>query len=205
LTSYDLENLPARLDDRTLAMVEDLASSPLPPLLPCDEDFFLKCLRSLSILPKRKDDALSGELRAGLYYRKLKGYPKDAMSFLVSEALERCEWFPSIKECLDMLGRWKRADEALVAKLAAGQIARRERLARLNETMAALERGELDGDAIAALPERFRDIAETRALIWVDPDGSYRPRPLYTPLQGNDGPVSAEELAKLQEGLRVGQ
>jgi hypothetical protein len=171
--------LPARLDDEMLAMVEALARAPLAPLPPCSDPKFVTAMRYLiSSLPSKAQDDLGGDMRINAYRRTLGGYPEDAISFLTGEALRTCKWFPTIAECIEIIGRWERNDDALRNKGRAAVIARNERQARLDETMAALERGDLDGDAIAALPERFIQIAHTRGLIWAETDGTFRPRPL---------------------------
>jgi hypothetical protein len=175
----DLSNLPARLDDSTLAMVEAMASSPLPALAPCDPNHFGKVLWVLlASLPKRKSDDISGELLINAYRRMLGHLPTAQIDHLAVEVLAKCEWFPSIAECLRLAESWTRNDDALRNKGRAAVIARNERQARLDETMAALERGELSGEQIGALPERFIQIAHTRGLIWAETDGTFRPRPL---------------------------
>lgn len=165
-----------------MALVEALASSPLPPPIPCDEDYFLKCMTVMQAsLPRRASDDMSGEALVDAYRWKLGSQPRSAISHLTSVALDRCKWFPTIAECMEIIGGWTRNDEALRTKRRAEVLARNERLARLDETIAALENGELDAEQIYALPDRFRDIALTRGLIWADPDGTYRPRPLRRP------------------------
>jgi hypothetical protein len=173
-----LRSLPARIDDTTLAKIQSLATAALPSLSPCDEEHFTRCLRALSGLPRRAADNLGGKLMVSTYRRMLGHHSAQAIDFLCLKVLAECEWFPSIAECLKIIERWNRNDDAMKAKNLATRIARDERQARLDETMAALEHGDLDGETIAALPERWRAIAETRCLIWADPDGTYRPRPL---------------------------
>lgn len=180
--SLDLKALPARLDDPTLALVEAMASAPLPALLPCDERTMHQCLRTWqATLPRRASDDVSAVILAKAYRAKLGHYPAAAIAWLCSEALSECEWFPTIAQCLAILGRWQRDDAALRNKRRAAVLAMRERQARLDETIAALEQGLLDSEAIAALPERWREIAETRGLVRRDADGGYRPRPLALP------------------------
>lgn len=191
--NLDLMTLPARLDDETLAMVEAVAKAPLAPLPPCSDGKFVAAMRYLaSSLPSKAQDDLGGEMRINAYRRTLGGYSEDAISYLTGEALRTCKWFPTIAECIEIIGRWTRNDDALRNKRRAEVIARNERQARLDETMAALERGDLSGEQIAALPERFIDIGLTRGLIWPELDGTFRPRPLRRPtvLPADDGELS---------------
>lgn len=176
--NLDLVNLPVRLDDQMLAAVEKLANLPLPALQPCDDRHFAQCIRiMLATLSKRNSDDLSGDLLLAAYRRILGHHPREAIDYLCLEVLARCKWFPSIAECSEILAGWKRKDNRPIAAARA----RHERQARLEEAMVALERGELTGEQIGAMPERFLQIALTRGLVWFDPDGTYRPRPLRRP------------------------
>ncbi len=170
-----------RLDDATLAKAVALANSPLPTLPPCDDDHFAKLMRSLAILPRRADDGAKGELRAAVYQRMLGHYPRQALGFMVETALVELEWFPSVKQCLDILGRWERRDDAVRAQREAGNAARAEGRARFRDTMAALECRELDQAAIDAMPQRMREIGAERGFLRLHEDGVYRPRPLREP------------------------
>lgn len=87
-------------------------------------------------------------------------------------ALETCRWFPTIAECLEIIGRWQRNDEPLANRKTADAAVRREMNARFDETFAALKAQTLSADEIAALSAYWRDIAVERGLIRTD--GSYR-------------------------------
>lgn len=173
----DLMTLPARLDDTTLAQVEVIANSPLPALSRCDDGHFLKCMRSLAILPKRADSETSGELRTALYQRMLGHLSHDAISFLTENALATCQWFPTIAECNTIVARWQRNDAAVQRRARAEGRARAERQARFDEAMDALAGRTLDQLAIDALPERWKAIAAERCYLWRHPDGTYTVRP----------------------------
>lgn len=111
IDALDLDNLPARLTDAMMAALQNLADTPLPALHPCDERHFAQCLRvMLSVLPKRATDDVSGELFVEAYRRKLGKFSNDAISFMADKALERCKWFPTIHECLEILDDWRRWD-----------------------------------------------------------------------------------------------
>lgn len=157
-------------------MVTNLARAQLPAIVPCDAAHFDKCMSFMdAALPRRKQDGASGKLRAAAERRALANFSAEAMSYLAKQAVERCQWFPTISECLTILEEWKQPE--IEIKRRAELIARNELNARLDENMDALKRGKLDGEQIAALPARHRDIAQTRGLIYADPDGTYRPRP----------------------------
>jgi hypothetical protein len=176
--NFDLTTLPERLDDRTLATVEAIANSPLPALPPCDEQSFVQTIRILQAsLPRRSADEISGKLVLATYRKMLSNRSKAEIEFLGREALVRCQWFPTIAECIAILGDWRRSDDEVSKRHRAALLARREREHRLDETMASLQRGELDATQISGLSDWHLRVAEARGLIWNDGDGRYRPRP----------------------------
>lgn len=131
IDSLDLETLPARLDDATLAMVQDIASSPLPPPEPASAQELNQCLRVLlAVLPKRNSDDVSGELLVAAYQRQLGHLSAPAVNFLADAAMQRCRWFPTIAECLDIAGECRRVDRHTRRKVEAVRIARQEQDAR---------------------------------------------------------------------------
>lgn len=164
-------NVP-RLDDRRMAELEAVANAPLPRPVPCDASHFAKCMRSLSLLPSRADDETKGELRLAIYQRMLGHHPNEAISYLVERALSELNWFPTPKQCLDILADWRapvsedRRRRDLAIRLIAG-----ERRLRFEDAMAALERRELDGEALDALPQRWKLIAVERGFLRDTHDG----------------------------------
>lgn len=96
--------------------------------------------------------------------------PREAIDHVVREALS-CRFFPSIAECEEIAGRWKRGDAVLKARAEAK--ARHERQTRFDELLRRLDRGELDQAAIDTLPERTRLIAEDRGALRRLPDGRH--------------------------------
>lgn len=165
-----------RLDDQALAKLDALANAPLPALPPCPEGDFAELLRALTILPRRSDDDVTGELRAKIYRRKLGGYPHAALQFMVSTALDELNWFPTIAQCVEILARWKRNDEAVQRQASAASLSRAEWQARFDDTLGALERRELDQPAIDALPLRMREIGVERGFLRLHDDGVFRAR-----------------------------
>lgn len=123
----DLTALPERLDDTTLERVKAIARSPLPPEAASTERHFNQCLRvMLAVLPKRGADELTGELFVAAYQRKLSQYSDAAISFLADKAMERCQWFPTIHECLEILTDYRRHDDAVRRRHEASQVAAKE-------------------------------------------------------------------------------
>lgn len=164
-TSVELTNLPDRLDDQTLAMVEALAKSPLPALPACDENHFLKSMRALSLLPRKADDELKGELRVALYQRMIGHHPREAISFLVEQALAECDWFPTPAQCIAIIGRWRRSDDPVRLRNVAQSRARAELQFRFDEILTRLESRSMNQAEIDALPDRMKRIGEERGFL----------------------------------------
>lgn len=155
-----------------------LANSPLPALPRCSDDQFNKSMRALSMLPRRGDDDTTGELRVEIYQAMLGHYPNAAIRFMSATALSELEWFPSPKQCLDILRRWKRSDGEGQKRSRAAAMVRAEHQARFDATMTQLELREFDQAQIDALPERTRSIGAERGFLRLHDDGVYRARPV---------------------------
>lgn len=175
----DLANLPERLNDQQLAMVEAIAREPLPELPPCGEGHFARCLRvMLSVLPKQNTDEIGGELFVATYHRQLGAWPDAAISHLADEATKRCRWFPTIAECLDILSGWHRNDDAVSRRLSAITAARRERDARIFD----LESKEKELEPITqgmvdVMPESLRRIGLSQGWLVKSDTGTVSPAP----------------------------
>jgi hypothetical protein len=143
-------------------------------------------MRSLSILPSRSDDDLTGKLRLNIYHRMMGQYPRAAIAFMVETALATLDWFPTPKQCLEILSGWHDRDavEHKHRTAMAASAVRQERQARLGEVMDALDRRALDQDQIDALPEQVRAIGAERGFLRLHDDGVYRARPIPVPTNG---------------------
>ena len=134
IADLDLTAMPERLDDAMLAEVEALANLPLPALPNCDSRSFRQALRMmLAALPRRQSDDVSGELFVEAYERQLRHLAKPQIEYLLDQSLSRCRWFPTIAECNEIVGEWRREDEQVQRRLEAANMARRERYARSTE------------------------------------------------------------------------
>ncbi|WP_324695479.1 hypothetical protein [Novosphingobium sp. RL4] len=159
-----------------MAAAEAVAAAPLPAMVQADGQFFAQCLLMLDALPRQKTDTLGGKLRIRAYEIAIGNRPKEAIEFLVTEALRTCKFFPSTSECNEILSRWERNDDVLRAKRNAKAAVRWELQARLDETMARLASGACGQGEIDALPIRWKEIAETRSYLWRHQDGTYTAR-----------------------------
>jgi hypothetical protein len=166
--------LTDRMDDAALTAMLDLAAAPLPAPELCSRDHFNQCLLvMLAVLPKRNSDAVSGKLLIAAYQKKLGSYPHDQISYLADQATCRCEWFPSIAECISIMGGWQRNDEAVRIRRGAQVAARQERQARFDDIMAALAAGSLCQADVDALDSWSKEVGETRGYLRRQEDGTY--------------------------------
>ncbi|WP_144400980.1 hypothetical protein [Novosphingobium sp. MBES04] len=128
-------------------------------------------------LPSQHRGEVSKDVLAEAYRQALGNYPVAAIRAMRDEALRRCQWFPTIRECLDMLSQIAPSNP-LESKR--GVVLRRisdERQARFEEAMARLAAGEVSQDDIDAMPDRWKRIGETRSHLWRCDCGSYVLRP----------------------------
>lgn len=153
-----------------------VAAAPLPVLEMADEVFLAQILRMMDVLPRRADDGVGGKLRHRAYELVLGRYPRQALEFLATEALRSCKFYPSTTECVEILKRWQRDDDAVRCRVAAAAAVRNERQARFDDAMRSLSRGELSQDEINALPEAWKSVGETRSYLWRHEDGTYSAR-----------------------------
>jgi hypothetical protein len=171
-----LTDLPARLDDQTLAVVEAIAALPAPPMVPVPEQRFNQCMRTLTCLPSREDDALTAKLRLALYRKHFGRYPEEAWSFLVERATLECRFFPTPSECKAILDRWSRTDGPWRAHQLAQRAASNERQARFDDLMARFRMGEVTQGEVDGLPERWKRIAAVQGYL--REDGTFALRPV---------------------------
>ncbi|GEM_PF-1496063 len=164
-------------DTMTIAQARKIADAPLPDLVACSEQRFDECLYlMLANLPKRNSDQVSGELLIRAYSAKLGGFSEGQIAYLTDKALERCEWFPTIAQCLAIIGEWQRDDAPLRLQNHAKSMVLWDRQRRFDEVMAQLSLGAMSQEQIDALPDSWKAVGETRSYLWQEDDGRYVPR-----------------------------
>lgn len=172
LPILELSRLPERLDDAMLGQLDTIANCRLPVLQPSGDRHFIQCFRVMkAALPRRASDDLSGELLVAAYQRILGSYCDEAISFLSEHVLRECRWFPTIAECLSIIGRWERRDASY--QRAAAHRAQRERQARFDDIRARLRAGGVEQAEIDGWPERWLRILECECLLRRADDGTY--------------------------------
>lgn len=134
----ELQALPARLDNPTMRALRDFYRSP-PPLEPqVNGGAFAECMRTMrACLPTRPADELDGQLMLAMYHHHLGKFSGPALDFLAKQATRDCRWFPTINECLEIIGGYSRSDHHTQTRTAARQLFYREDRIRDNEERAA--------------------------------------------------------------------
>lgn len=175
----------ARLDDQTLAQLRDIARAPLAPLEPICPDVLVQSLAALdAALPRRKTDEATGKLMLAAYRRKLGHMPKEQIDYLCNAVLERCDWFPTIRECLEIAGQWRRQDAVDQAR--ARNLIANEMHLRMLAAHRRLKWGEgVTQEEVDSWPEGWREAAASAGLLHRDPARLYqirvRPDPALPP------------------------
>lgn len=125
-----------------------------------------------AMLPRRNQDEQAGELRTTAYVTMLSGQPDEALAYMVREACRRFNWFPTIKQLLDILAEYRppQSEQAL-ALLECDRFAN-----------AAFERwvgNLLAGQPVGDVPKQWLRIAVERGHMRRLEDGSFVSRALY--------------------------
>lgn len=160
-----LANLPARLDDETLANVDAFARSSPPALKITDRDHMLEFMRLMSDMPRQSADAATGKVKIENMQRLLGHLPRITLDWLLDEAHRRFTFYPSIHQLLELAQQWTRTDDAVQARMIAARKARDERDARLTETRNRLRSERCDQAWIDGLTGRAAQILETEGLL----------------------------------------
>ena len=150
--------------DLTIAECDELRSIALAmPIenIPVETRELAKQLQFIeATLPSKNTDEQSGQMRTAVYARILGGYTKEALSYMTERVCRELDWFPTPRQCLDILDRYvppaSRKDKAL-------QICAQHTEARFDEFMMSLRCGE--PVRLSDKPERWLRIAVERGYL----------------------------------------
>ena len=165
-----LKALPSSLSDQQFEQVKAIAKADVPPLPAIGPKAMTEALTMLdSSLPRRKTDTASGEIRLRAYRQCLSHLRAEQMWWTVQEAIKRCQFFPTVKELLDISEGWERRDEATEAHRLAKLLAHREVNRRLREQNRKPPAPPITQEAIDAMLPEVRSIGlKLGHLIEVD-------------------------------------
>lgn len=153
-----LHNLPARLSDEQMTMVEAMATSALPALQRTDERHLAQAMRVLDAnMPRRPTDVDSGKLRAGTLEKFFGHMPREQVEFMCRAALTRHSFFPTVAEFTAIAKEWERGDDASRERSLARARLERECELRRREARQRLRYEEVPQAEIDVMPEWLRE------------------------------------------------
>lgn len=123
--------LPETLTDDQWEMVGTVCRAPLPEQARIGDDAFAEALKLIETLPRRRDDAETGELRYRIYERGIRHLPAAQIWWTVDRVIRECRFCPTVSEFLNLAEDWTRKDEAVQAKREASLRFNRERVRRM--------------------------------------------------------------------------
>jgi len=121
-------------------------------------------------LPRQAADDESGEKRTAVYARILGGYSNHALAYMARKACETLNWFPTPKQCLDILETYRPPQTEKDGALA---LCHRFWQGRFEDWHAAVRDGSADQATIDGAPKQWRMIAMERGLLRLLEDGSF--------------------------------
>ena len=150
--------------DLTVAECDELRSMALAmPIenIPVETRELAKQLQFIeATLPSKNTDEQSGQMRTAVYARILGGYTKEALSYMTERVCKELDWFPTPRQCLEILERYtaptSKKDKALL-------ICSNHTQARFDEFIMSLRCGE--PVELRDKPERWLRIAETQGYL----------------------------------------
>lgn len=145
----------------------------------------------LAALPRRQADDISGELFVAAYQRQLAHLSEPQVQFLCDRALQTCRWFPTIAECLEIVGQFRRDDEAVHRKRRASTLVAREKNSRWydRQEWRRLKTPEMTQEMVDAMSPEMKRMGITCGALYEDSEGVVRPS-VVTPCDdpNSDGP-----------------
>lgn len=123
-------------------------------------------------LPSRNIDDEAGRKRFAVYVSLLGGYSWEAIAHMAREACRRHDWFPTPKQCLDIISEYRPpvSDREIALRLCQDFTT-----AQFDRWLANVGNGQPIGD----VPEQWKRIAVEQGAIRRLSDGNYVSRALY--------------------------
>jgi len=123
-------------------------------------------------LPSKNADVETGKMRLAVYFSILSGYTNEALAFMSRTACTTLDWFPTPKQCLEILAQYRapiseQADAILICQ---------------QFTQDAFDTwlcNVADGQPIGDVPDQWKRIAVERGVLRRMEDGSFVIRSLY--------------------------
>jgi len=148
---------------RTLALAMPSENDPVSPRQLSRSLEFME-----STLPSKNSDEQAGQMRTAVYIRIFGGYTKEAIAYLVERACKECDWFPTPKQCLEIL-----ADYTPQPSIKQQALHRCEKFsqAMFDQFIADMRDGPITQSQIDNAPERWKRICVETGLLRREGDG----------------------------------
>lgn len=121
-------------------------------------------------LPRQAADEETGKKRTAVYARILGGFSNEALAFMSRRACETLKWFPTPKDCLDILATFTAAPGD---KAKALSLCQQFWQSRFDQFIASLRDRTATQADVDAVPEQWRRIAVERGFLRCVGDGAY--------------------------------
>lgn len=168
-TMLMMQAMPQVLTDEQFGQVRDVAQSFLPAMPGITDKAFAEAMLMLNTLPRRKDEAITGEVRLRLYKRFTEHMPAKQIWWTIEESIKRCKFAPSVSELLIIASEWRRSDDAVDAQRLARIMVNREANRRHIESTRKPPPPPLTQDAVDGFPPDTIALGlKCGALIQVD-------------------------------------
>lgn len=124
-------------------------------------------------LPSRSQDEEGGKMRVAVYSRILGEFTNHALTFMARRACETLDWFPTPRQCLDILREYRQPNtERSHARALLHQFAQQQ----FEAFMERLREREASMTEIDAVPDQWRRIAVERGYLRYAKSGGYEIR-----------------------------
>lgn len=123
-------------------------------------------------LPAKNVDDDAGRRRFAVYVTVLQPHPADAIAYMARRAVETLDWFPTPRQCLDLIGEFRRPSSEREATL---RLCSAYAVDALERWLAAVRAGGDVGD----VPNQWQRIAVEQGVMRRLSDGSMVSRARY--------------------------
>ena len=143
----------------------------LPP--PASQEQLTRHLEFMhAALPSQQKDAETGRKRAAVYASLLAGNSDEALAFMARTACATLDWFPTPRQCLDLLAKYQRPPAPQTEAL---RLCQQFTQAQFEGWLERVRGGDHVGDA----PPQWLRIAVERDVLRQMDNGTYVSRALY--------------------------
>jgi hypothetical protein len=160
-------------DEECNALREWAQNTPLVAPPPATTEQLARHLAFMAAaLPSKSVDDVSGKMRVAVYASLLSGYTNAALAFMARAACQTLDWFPTPRQCLDLIAGYRPpvSDQETALRLCQDYTS-----GQFDRWMTNLA----DGQPIGSVPEHWKRIAVEQGALRRLSDGSFVSRALY--------------------------